>query len=299
MCIADYKPQTSSLNKHQFKTMSDLKKNNTIVILPADKGNATVVMERSSYEQKVADLLDDDSYVRISKDPTKKTERTLNEKLKELERSGELDKHLRSRFTAQHSYTPQLYACLPKIHKPDIPLRPIVASIGSATYNLEKELARIISPLRGKTDSYVRTPKILCRKFKISIAIHDSEIMVSFDVKSLFTKVPMDEALEIMQEKLKNDETLEDRTSFSAKTITNLIKFCMKTTYFGFKDKIYQQLDGAPMGSPLSPIIADLYMEHFEQEAIQTSEYKPNLWLRYVDDTFSIWNMVEQDFRIF
>ena len=43
------------------------------------------------------------------------------------------------------------------------------------------------------------------------------------------------------------------------------------------------------MGSPLSLIIADLYMEHFEQEAIRISEYKPNLWLRYVDDTFSIW----------
>ena len=251
-------------------------------------------MDRSSYEQKIADLLDDDFYVRISKDPTKKTERMLNEKLKELERSGELDKHLRSRFTAQHSYTPQLYG-LPKIHKPDIPLRPIVASIGSATYNLEKELARIISPLRGKTDSYVRNSKDFVQKIR-DINIHDSEIMVSFDVKSLFTKVPMDEALEIIQEKLKNDETLEDRTTFSAITITNLIKFCMKTTYFGFKDEIYQQLDGAPMGSPISPTCtwSILNKKQFEQVNInQTFGYgmlmTPSLY----------GNMVEQNFRFF
>ena len=137
-CILDYKqPHQSNLTKNQHQTLSKLKEMDSIVILPADKGNATVVMDRSKYAQKMEELLNDTSYIRIDKDPTKKTERTLNDRLKDLERSGEITMGLKKRITASNSYCPQLYG-LPKIHKPDIPLRPIVASIGSATYHLEK-----------------------------------------------------------------------------------------------------------------------------------------------------------------
>ena len=51
----------------------------------------------------------------------------------------------------------------------------------------------------------------------------------------------------------------------------------------------YQQLQGAAMGSPLSPVIANIFMEHFETTALQTLSQRPSLWLRYVDDTFVIW----------
>ena len=81
--------------------------------------------------------------------------------------------------------------------------------------------------------------------------------------------MPINEALEVIEEQLKKDETLDDRTTLSPLTITDLIKFCMSSTYFGYEGKIYKQLEGAPMGSHLSPIIADLYMEQFERDAIQ------------------------------
>ena len=62
----------------------------------------------------------------------------------------------------------------------------------------------------------------------------------------------------------------------------------MRSTYFQYNGSIYEQLEGAAMGSPISAVIANPYMESFEQQAITTSAYKPRIWKRYVDDTFTI-----------
>ena len=88
-------------------------------------------MDRTDYIQKIKHILDAGNYEPIKRDPTLRLERSICENLKDLERKGEIDNTLRKRITPQHSYTPQLYG-LPKIHKPDIQLRPIVFSIGSA-----------------------------------------------------------------------------------------------------------------------------------------------------------------------
>ena len=68
--------------------------------------------------------------------------------------------------------------------------------------------------------------------------------------------------------------------------VLKLLEFCLGTTYFIYDGDYYQQKHGAAMGSPVSPIIANIYMESFEQKALSTTTYPPSVWLRYVDDTF-------------
>ena len=72
------------------------------------------------------------------------------------------------------------------------------------------------------------------------------------------------------------------------KHISCLLEFCLTNTYFSFQDKLYEQKEGPAMGSPISLIVANLFMEDFEIRALATSPCTPTLWKRFVDDTFTI-----------
>ena len=74
----------------------------------------------------------------------------------------------------------------------------------------------------------------------------------------------------------------------SIQNIVTLLEFCLKNTCFLFQGKYYEQVQGTAMGSPISPLIADLFMEEFEVKALSSFPHPPSLWLRFVDDIFLI-----------
>ena len=80
---------------------------------------------------------------------------------------------------------------------------------------------------------------------------------------------------------------LNDRTVLSVQNIIELLGFCLHNTYFSFQNKFYEQVEGVAMGSPLNPIVANLYMEHFERKALRSAT-TPQVWYRFVDDTWVI-----------
>ena len=72
----------------------------------------------------------------------------------------------------------------------------------------------------------------------------------------LFTSVPIDPALRIIKELLEQDTLLQDKTVLSVQNIIELLAFCLHNTYLSFQNKLYEQVEGATMGSPVSPIVA-------------------------------------------
>ena len=135
-----------NLSSGQRCALNELGKMSDIAILPADKGNTTVVMNKAAYHGKISEMLDSGTYGKLKKDPTQSFETKITKALKNLERIYELPTQLYIRLKPTGSKPPLFYG-LPKIHKVDIPLRPIVASIGSPSYSLSKYIQKSTSQL--------------------------------------------------------------------------------------------------------------------------------------------------------
>ena len=178
------KPPKDNLKKEQRKALKEMKYLEDEVILPADKGNATVVMRREDYSTKLKGMLETSTYRRLGKDPTATQESRLSRKLKELKKSGEIIGNLYHQLRPTGSQPTRIYG-LPKIYKPEVSLRPVLSCIGSPSYQLSRHIASLISPLAGKTDSYVRNSRHFVEVMR-NLRVEEDEVLVSFDVSSLF-----------------------------------------------------------------------------------------------------------------
>ena len=128
---------------------------------------------------------------------------------------------------------------------------------------MAKVIAKVLKPLVDKPPHHIQSTSDFVSKVR-EVTLFLQECLSSYDVTSLFTLVPIDPALNIIKDLLEQDETLSNRPVLSVQHIIELLGFCLHNTYFSFQNRFYEQVEGAAMGSPVSPIVANLYMEHFE-----------------------------------
>ena len=228
-----------------------------------------MAMDKEDYVQRAKELLDQPTSRTITNHPTTEYKNKLVNLLKAIKTEGEIDEALYRRLYPTGAGSPKFYG-LPKIHKEEIPLRSKVSSIGAASYETSKELAKILKPLFGKSIDHVHNTQDFIQQIK-DIKLQEDQCMVSFDVKALFTSVPIKPAINPIKKLLEEDPELHKRTSLSVKNITRLLDYCLTSTYFIFQGRFYEQQEGAAMGSPISPIVANLYMVQFENQDINTA----------------------------
>jgi hypothetical protein len=296
----------SALSDEEQSALKSLSRDDKIVITRPDKGNGVVLMDKSDYIDKVNLVLEDSSkFQRVEGDIFKKI----------LSEEGKINRFVRKTFggvdeNGRHFPTYNqllvsgsslgiLYG-LPKIHKENVPIRPILSACNTPAYNLAKYLVPIISPLTKNEYTVPSTFHFAKEVCNLDFTSEPSEIsFASFDVKSLFTNIPLNETINIILNILFKDNEYLDCSLFgntndihvlNRSQFKELLDLACLDNHFIFNGSMYKQIDGVAMGSPLGPTLAMAFMCFMEEEWLSECplDFKPLFYRRYVDDTFLI-----------
>ncbi|KAG8240048.1 hypothetical protein J437_LFUL016903 [Ladona fulva] len=176
-------------------------------------------MKNEDYHEKIRTMLNDSAYRELTRDPTEAITRKTSALLK---KSAETCRSL----IPQAAVPPRLYG-LPKVHKEGIPLRPIVNGINSPTYLLARYLSKLLTPLIGESNRAVKNSAEFVTTLK-QRKLDIGDMLVSFDVVSLFTKVPIQESLSLIEEKLGEE-------------IAPLFRHALTSNYFLYQGKFFER----------------------------------------------------------
>ena len=280
-----WKP-SSNLPRTHLEALRNLKKNKDIVICKPDKGNAVVILNTCDYVQKVNDILSCDKFSvdQNNKDITSKLEKDVVKMLQSLRNKCLIDDSMFRKLKPIGCGIPKMYG-LPKIHKDMCPVRPILSMVGSPTHALAQWLADILQPVNEAVSSFC-----VSDSFQFAESIRDTDLsdllMVSFDISALFTNVPVRETVNMIRDLVSSHNISLD---IPIDELCDLILLCVDHVQFSFNNRLFFQEDGIAMGSPLGPILSNIfvgYLEHFYlRDTINTFSVR---YQRYVDDTFVI-----------
>lgn len=263
------------------KSKRFLKQNPNIILTKSDKGNVTVLMYKEDYVKLTLDLIDNDSsYVKLNRDPTNTIQTKCNSLVKSLFDNGLIDETLKKKLTCYNGTAPKFYT-LPKIHKPILSVRPIVASISSPTNHLSAFITNILTSAYDRENTYhIKDSFEVNDKFNRTY-IPTDYIIASLDVVSLFSNVYLEIVLEVLNKKW---SSIANFCSLPKDTFINLITFLFNNTFFNFDNKFYKQTFGTPMGAKISPILADYVMDDLLDRIIPTLPFNLHFIKKYVDD---------------
>jgi len=266
-----------TLKKH---TQHFLRDNDNIILTRADKGNITVALDRNNYINKINEMLsDNNTYMKVKKDPTKRIIDNLRRILTAWKNSEYISISTHKTLISSDGLLPRAYG-LPKVHKENCPFRIIVSSVDSPLYALATFLQKTMSNSIPLPQSHIGNSFELVEKLK-NIHIEDKFSLISLDVISLFTNIPIDSAINSITDRW---DFISTSCNIPKDEFLRAVRFVLESTYFSFDNQIYKQNFGTPMGSPLSPMIADIVMQDLERVVLETFDFDIPFYYRYVDD---------------
>lgn len=286
----------SNISNFESKALDDLRYNKTILISKADKGGKIVIMNATDYVSKVDTmLLDLNTYTPVPVIDLDRATSDIDHVLSTLFRSNCIN---RSQIKFLKTLTPKLPVLygLPKIHKQNWPLRPIVSQIDSPAYKLNKYLDYLLTTAeKGIPNLLQDTTSFLNVLHKLP-KTSPNTILFTIDVTSLYTVLP-----HAMIKKYVVDQYTETLCNWSTYTpdilpippllLEKILDIILSQSFFSFNEKSYTQNYGITMGAPSSVKIANITLyKHLLLTLISYKESQPQLNLRYIDDIFGMFD---------
>ena len=285
-----HKRNVFPLGKEHLDALHQLKSNKELVITKPDKGTGVVLLDKQDYVAKMMSILNDSTkFERIGgcaeHDNTGKRERALQAFLLRLKKDNQITQEVYNRIRPTGSIRPRLYG-LPKVHKPHpVPLRPILSMAGSAQHEIARWLNEILKPVLEKYSKRVVKDSFTFCEVIGKCQPGEGSFMCSFDIKSLFTNIPLEKTIGICLDALYRSDDITP-PGVEEKVLRKLLIKCTQEVEFSFNGDMYRQVDGVAMGSPLGPVLANIFVGYCEFR-IPENRW-PKFYRRYVDDTFSL-----------
>ena len=244
------------------KTRQFLKRNG-LKAVPFDKGVGYCIMAETEYWSKIDDVLQPPQFQKLDVKETSKKPHALmiedefNRSLLDLKDRDEIDESFYKAVRSVGGQPARLYG-LAKVHKKNTPLRPVLSLPGSCYEPLTNRMACLLEDL---PEAQIETSSSDIKDTIASINLEDGEVMMSLDVKSLYTNVPVDESIKMAADLVYSRPSIPE---FSKDTFITLLGLAVKNVSIRCESSWYSQVDGLAMGSKLSVYLANIWMRKFE-----------------------------------
>ena len=245
-------------------------------------------MDKETYVNKAQNITKD--YEPVKHNPTKKLEVRTKVLIGKCMKDKVPSKTIRA-IQPSCSRTAELYG-LPKNHKDDIPLRPIVSASGDPLDKLSWFLERIVTQLLVFVPAHLHNTYDYLNRLNARFprGFPPGSIAFSVDVTNLYGNIPTGEAISFTLDLIKRHVDKIELFGLTLKDVKTLLEHCLNNNYLRFGKDFYKQTTGIAMGSRIAPPLAIVFMNAVESLILASEEtLQPALYMRYIDDVIGIW----------